>query len=88
MAPQACVPPVHQVVRGGGNYARHTTASQALRALQRCIKVGLRRSLPCRRKGRGFGWKRSPKRALYAKGIISRGSRVIRDEQAPVQARA
>jgi RNA-directed DNA polymerase len=79
---------VNQGVRGWVNSYRHTNASQAFRALQRCINVRFRRYLTCRSKGRGFGWKRYPNRALYARGIIYIGSRVIRYERAPVHARA
>jgi hypothetical protein len=88
MAPQEFVQQVNQVVRGWVNYSRHTNASQAFRALQRCINVRFRRYLTCRSKGRGFGWKHYPNRALYARGIIYIGSRVIRYERAPVHARA
>jgi RNA-directed DNA polymerase len=88
MAPPDCVQQVHQVVRGGGNYYRHTNASQAFRALQRFLNVRFRRYLTCRSTGRGFGWKQYPNRALYARGLIDIGSRVIRDERAPVHARA
>src|SRR5919109_1949429 len=88
IAPPDFVQQVNQVVRGWVNYYRHTNASQAFRALQRFINVRFRRYLTCRRKGRGFGWKRYPNRALYAKGIIYIGSGVIRDEKAPVHARA
>ena len=82
-APQDFVQQVHAVVRGWVNSSRHTHASNAFRALQRCINGRFRRSLTCRRKGRGFGWKRSPNRALYARGILYIGSGVIRDEKAP-----
>jgi group II intron reverse transcriptase/maturase len=88
IAPQEFVPQVQQVGRGWGNYYRHTNASQALRALQRCINVRLRRYRTCRSKGRGFGWKRYPNRALYARGILYIGSRVLRYEKAPGHARA
>jgi hypothetical protein len=88
IAPQECVQQVNQVVRGGVNYYRHPNASQAFRALQRFINVRFRRYLTCRSTGRGFGGKRYPNRALYARGIIYMGSRVIRDERAPVHARA
>jgi hypothetical protein len=81
-APQAFVPPVHPVVRGWVHDARHTKARQALRALQRGLHGRLRRYLTWRRKGRGFGWKPYPPRALAARGSISRGSRVLRYEQA------
>jgi RNA-directed DNA polymerase len=64
IAPPDFVQQVHQVVRGWVNYYRHTNASQAFRALQRFINVRFRRYLTCRSKGRGFGWKRSPNRAL------------------------
>ena len=88
IAPQEFVQQVNQVVRGWVNYYRHTNASQAFRALQRFINVRFRRYLTCRSKGRGFGWKQFPNRALYARGIIYIGSRVIRYEKAPVHARA
>jgi RNA-directed DNA polymerase len=86
IAPQEFVQQVNQVVRGWVNYYRHTNASQAFRALQRFINVRFRRYLTCRSKGRGFGWKQFPNRALYARGIIYIGSRVIRYERAPVHA--
>src|SRR5499427_4543046 len=88
IAPPDFVQQVNQVVRGWVNYYRHTNASQAFRALQRFINVRFRRYLTCRSKGRGFGWKRYPNRALYARGLIYIGSRVIRYEKAPVHARA
>ena len=80
IAPPEFVQQVNQVVRGWATYYRHTNASQAFRALQRFINVRFRRYLTCRSKGRGFGWKRYPNRALYARGIIYIGSRVIRWE--------
>jgi len=86
IAPQDFVQQVNQVVRGWINYYRHTNASQAFRALQRFINVRFRRYLTCRSKGRGFGWKQFPNRALYARGIIYIGSGVIRYERAPVHA--
>jgi len=86
IAPPDFVPQGNQVVRGWGNSYRHTNASQAFRALQRCINGRFRRYLTCRSTGRGFGGKRSPNRALYAKGIIDIGRRVIRYERAPVHA--
>ncbi len=86
IAPPDFVQQVNQVVRGWVTYYRHTHASQAFRALQRFINGRFRRYLTCRSKGRGFGWKRYPNRALYAKGIIYIGSRVIRYERAPVHA--
>jgi RNA-directed DNA polymerase len=86
LAPPDFVPQVHQVVRGWVNSSRHTNASQAFRAVQRCINGRFRRYLTCRSTGRGFGWKRSPNRALYAKGLIDIGRRVIRYERAPVHA--
>jgi group II intron reverse transcriptase/maturase len=86
IAPPDFVQQVKQVVRGWVNYYRHTNASQAFRALQRFINVRFRRYLTCRSKGRGFGWKQFPNRALYARGIIYIGSRVIRYERAPVHA--
>src|SRR5499427_4775917 len=88
IAPPDFMQQVNQVVRGWVNYYRHTNASQAFRALQRFINVRFRRYLTCRSKGRGFGWKQYPNRALYAKGLIYIGSRVIRYEKAPVHARA
>jgi hypothetical protein len=88
MAPPDFVQQVHPVGRGWVNYYRHTNASQAFRAWQRCIKVRCRRYRTCRSTGRGFGWKRYPTRALYARGLIYIGSRVIRYEKAPMHARA
>jgi Retron-type reverse transcriptase len=86
IAPHDFVQQVNQVVRGWVNYYRHTNASQAFRALQRFINVRFRRYLTCRSKGRGFGWKQYPNRALYARGLIYIGSRVIRYERATVHA--
>jgi hypothetical protein len=88
IAPPDFVPQVNQVGRGWVNSDRHPNASQAFRALQRFIKVRFRRYLTCRSQGRGFGWKQSPHRALYARGLIDIGSKVIRYERAPVHARA
>jgi hypothetical protein len=88
IAPQDFVQQGNQVVRGWVNYDRHTNTSQAFRALQRFITVRFRRYLTCRSKGRGFGWKQYPNRALYARGLIYIGSKVIRYERAPVHARA
>jgi group II intron reverse transcriptase/maturase len=88
ITPLEFVQQVNQAVRGWVNYYRHTNASQAFRALQRFINVRFRRYLTCRSKGRGFGWKRYPNRALYARGIIYIGSGVIRYKRAPVHAMA
>jgi RNA-directed DNA polymerase len=88
IAPPDCVQQVKQVGRGWGNSDRHPNASQAFRALQRCINGRFRRYLTCRSKGRGVGWQQSPNRALEARGLIYIGSRVIRYERAPGHARA
>jgi RNA-directed DNA polymerase len=61
---------VNRTVRGWVNYFRHTNASQAFRGLQRFINTRFRRFLNFRSKGRGFGWKKYPNAALYARGII------------------
>lgn len=68
---------VNRTVRGWVNYFRHTNASQAFRGLQRFINTRFRRFLNFRSKGRGFGWKKYPNAALYARGIIYIGSGVI-----------
>jgi group II intron reverse transcriptase/maturase len=68
---------VNRTVRGWVNYFRHTNASQAFRGLQRFINTRFRRFLNFRSKGRGFGWKKYPNAALYARGIIYIGSKVI-----------
>jgi group II intron reverse transcriptase/maturase len=77
IAPAEFVEQVNQTVRGWVNYFRHTNASQAFRSLQRFINTRFRRYLNQRNKGRGFGWKKYPNAALYARGIIYIGSRVI-----------
>jgi group II intron reverse transcriptase/maturase len=77
IAPVAFVKQVNQVVRGWVNYFRHTNASEAFRNLQRFINTRFRRYLNYRNKGRGFGWKQYPNAALYARGMIYIGSRVI-----------
>jgi hypothetical protein len=88
IAPPDLVQQGNQVVRGWVTYYRHTNASQAFRALQRCINVRFRRYLTCRSKGRGCGWKRDPHRALSARGLLYIGSRGSRYARAPVHARA
>jgi RNA-directed DNA polymerase len=77
--PDVFVQQSNQTVRGWANYSRHTNASQAYRTLQRCITTRFRRSLTSRRKGRGVGWKTYPNKTLYARGLISIGSRYRRD---------
>jgi RNA-directed DNA polymerase len=77
MTPAEFVEQVNRTVRGWVNYFRHTNASQAFRGLQRFINTRFRRFLNFRSKGRGFGWKKYPNAALYARGIIYIGSRVI-----------
>ena len=77
IAPAEFVEQVNQAVRGWINYFRHTNASQAFRSLQRFINTRFRRYLNFRHKGRGFGWKKYPNAALYARGIIYIGSGVI-----------
>jgi len=77
MTPAEFVEQVNQTVRGWVNYFRHTNASQAFRGLQRFINTRFRRFLNFRSKGRGFGWRKYPNAALYARGIIYIGSRVI-----------
>jgi group II intron reverse transcriptase/maturase len=78
--PVEFVKEVNQTVRGWMNYYRHTNASDAFRRLQRFINTRFRRYLNYRSKGRGFGWKQYPNAALYARGIIYIGSRVVRYE--------
>jgi group II intron reverse transcriptase/maturase len=77
IAPAEFVEQVNQTVRGWVNYFRHTNASQAFRSLQRFINTRFRRYLNLRSKGRGFGWRKYPNAALYARGIIYIGSGVI-----------
>jgi group II intron reverse transcriptase/maturase len=77
MTPVEFVKQVNQTVRGWVNYFRHTNASQAFRGLQRFINTRFRRFLNFRSKGRGFGWRKYPNAALYARGVIYIGSRVI-----------
>jgi RNA-directed DNA polymerase len=84
--PEACVRQINAAVEGGGNYSRHTNASQAFRALQRFVNTRLRRYLTSRRQGRGFGWKQYPNRRRYAMGITPIGSGRIRYPSAPAHA--
>ena len=77
ITPAEFVEQVNQTVRGWVNYFRHTNASDAFRRLQRFINIRFRRFLNFRSKGRGFGWKKYPNAALYARGIIYIGSRVV-----------
>jgi RNA-directed DNA polymerase len=77
ITPVEFVEQVNQTVRGWANYFRHTNASEAFRRLQRFINIRFRRFLNFRSKGRGFGWKKYPNAALYARGIIYIGSRVV-----------
>lgn len=77
ITPAEFVEQVNQTVRGWANYFRHTNASEAFRRLQRFINIRFRRYLNFRSKGRGFGWKKYPNAALYARGIIYIGSRVV-----------
>src|SRR5215475_11298157 len=77
ITPAEFVEQVNQAVRGWVNYYRHTNASDAFRSLQRFINTRFRRYLNFRHKGRGFGWKKYPNAALYARGIIYIGSGVI-----------
>ena len=86
ISPDEFVQRVNEAVRGWANYYRHTNASQAFRSLQRFINTRFRRYLTFRSKGRGFGWRKYPNRALYAKGIIYIGSGYLRYERAPVHA--
>jgi len=77
ITPAEFVEQVNQTVRGWVNYFRHTNAGNAFRSLQRFINTRFRRYLNYRHKGRGFGWKKYPNAALYARGIIYIGSGVI-----------
>jgi RNA-directed DNA polymerase len=77
VAPAEFVELVNRAVRGWVNYYRHTNASKAFRSLQRFINIRFRRYLNYLHKGRGFGWKKYPNAALYARGIIYIGSGVI-----------
>lgn len=58
LSPPGCVGLVNPLVTGGVNYFRHTNASNAFRGLQRFVNIRVRRSLPQRSTGRGFGGKR------------------------------
>lgn len=62
LSPQELVAKVNPVMTGWVNYFRHTTASQALRGVQRLVNMRFRRYLTQSSKGRGFGWQRSPNR--------------------------
>lgn len=77
ITPAEFVEQVNQTVRGWVNYFRHANASEAFRRLQRFINIRFRRYLNYRSKGRGFGWRKYPNAALYARGIIYIGSRVV-----------
>ena len=74
ITPAEFVEKVNRTVLGWVNYFRHTNASDACRRLQRFINIRFRRFLNFRSKGRGFGWKKYPNAALYARGIIFIGS--------------
>ena len=74
---------VHPLVTGGGNYFRHTNASQAFRGLQRFVKIRFRRYLTQRKEGRGFGGQRFPNRTLYAMGLAHIGSGKLEDVAQP-----
>jgi hypothetical protein len=78
ITPAEFVKQVNQTVLGWVNYFRHTNASEAFRRLQRFINIRFRRFLNFRSKGRGFGWKKYPNAALYARGMIYIGSGVIK----------
>lgn len=84
--PEDFVQRVNEVVRGWVNYYSHANSGKAFRALQLFIKVRFRRYLTHRSKGRGFGWKKYPDGALYARGLIHIGRWVHRGEGAAVQA--
>jgi len=77
ITPAEFVEQVNQTVGGWVAYFRHTNGSEAFRRLQRFINIRFRRYLNFRSKGRGFGWKKYPNAALYARGIIYIGSRVV-----------
>jgi group II intron reverse transcriptase/maturase len=77
ITPAEFVGQVNRTVWGWVNYFRHTNASDAFRRLQRFVNTRFRRFLNFRSKGRGFGWKKYPNAALYARGIIYIGSGVI-----------
>ena len=68
---------VHPMGTGWGNSCRHTHARQACRGLQRFVKSRVRRDLPPRRQGRGFGWQRLPHSQRYALGLASMGSGLL-----------
>jgi len=85
ITPQAVVEVVKHTVTGGVNYSRHTNASEAFRGLQRCMNIRCRRYLTLRRKGRGFGGKRSPHSTRYAMGLPYIGSGLIEYAPKPAQ---
>ena len=85
ITPQAVVEVVKHTVTGGVNYSRHTNASEAFRGFQRCMNIRCRRYLTLRRKGRGFGGKRSPHSTRYAMGLPYIGSGLIEYAPKPAQ---
>jgi hypothetical protein len=60
ISPKACGELGNPRVTGWVNSCRHTNASQAFRGVQRFVTSRVRRYLPQRSQGRGFGWKRFP----------------------------
>jgi RNA-directed DNA polymerase len=82
-SPKECVALGKPRVTGGGHDGRHTNASQAFRGLQRFVNIRLRRSLPQRRKGRGFGGHRVPNSKLSAMGLASLGSGMLTYQATP-----
>ncbi len=77
ITPAEFIEQVNQMMRGWVAHFRHTNASEAFRRLQRFINIRFRRYLNYRTEGRGFGWKKYPNAALYARDIIYIGSRVV-----------
>jgi RNA-directed DNA polymerase len=73
-SPKACVEMVHPMGLGWLNSCRHTHARQAVRGVPRFVNIRLRRYLPQRRTGRGFGGKRFPHSKLSAMGRVDMGS--------------
>lgn len=69
LKPKEFIGVVRPMLRGWVNYFCHTNASKAFGLLQHFINARFRRYLTHRSKGRGFGWKKYPKKKLYAMGM-------------------
>jgi RNA-directed DNA polymerase len=84
ISPQAFVAQGNPVMTGWVNDFRHTNASQAFRGWQRVVNSRVRRYLPQRSQGRGFGWQRDPNGQRYAMGLAYIGSGKLESVAKPV----